>query len=210
MPRIIASLLISAAFAAALLLSTGAASATMIESTFDVDADGWTANVPFSHVSTGGNPGGYFRVGDGASSGTNGFAPPKFLGDLTSFIGGSVSYDLIGISQPGTTGSPGGNGIIIEGPTDSALHVFGPTPFPTAWTTFVAPMTAAAWGKTGLEWSDLLSDVTTIRIGLDATNSSSDIVGMDNFRVTPEPSGIAMAAFGFVALVAWGWRRRKR
>ena len=28
--------------------------------------------------------------------------------------------------------------------------------------------------------------------------------------VIPEPSTVALAAFGFVALAAWGWRRRKR
>jgi hypothetical protein len=36
-----------------------------------------------------------------------------------------------------------------------------------------------------------------------------DVIGYDRI-VVPEPSTLALAAFGFAGLVAWGWRRRKR
>ena len=38
------------------------------------------------------------------------------------------------------------------------------------------------------------------------------VLGGVGFRLaeTPEPSGLVLAVLGFIALIAWGWRRRKR
>jgi hypothetical protein len=42
-------------------------------------------------------------------------------------------------------------------------------------------------------------------LGLLSTPTQTDAIA-----VVPEPSTLAFAAFGFVALAAFGWRRRKR
>jgi hypothetical protein len=42
---------------------------------------------------------------------------------------------------------------------------------------------------------------------LSANDSAS---GTSRFNVVPEPSSMVLAVLGFVGLVAWGWRRRKR
>jgi len=202
--------LLLATLSVCLTLSPAVINAGTIESTFDSDLEGWTADVPFSYQPTGGNPGGYLRTGDiGGGATSNAIAPPQFLGDLTSFKGGTISVDLIGFSQSGVGG---GEAIILEGPTDSAFIQYSLTPIPFVWTTFVVPMNAADWGKTEQEWDDLLSNVTTLKVGVDPTSSGADRMGLDNFRIerVPEPSTFVLSVMAVSAILLGGTRRSPR
>ena len=84
-----------------IILLTSAAYASLVKSTFDVDADGWRVSEFFSasgtsiptYVATGGNPGGFIRTTD--IYGWNAYlAPSKFLGDQSAACGGSLEFDL--------------------------------------------------------------------------------------------------------------------
>lgn len=47
--------------------------------------------------------------------------------------------------------------------------------------------------------------------GWQLTSGTADTFGLvTEFTATPEPSTIALAAFGLMGLAVWGWRRRKR
>jgi hypothetical protein len=91
--------------AGALLLSliVGQAGAASIVSDFDNAAaglDGWTvtgdpqAGSPF-YQATGGNPGGFAQVVDGGQGAVIYWvAPSKFLGNLSSYAGGTLRFDM--------------------------------------------------------------------------------------------------------------------
>ena len=109
--RPISSLVLSLSLAG--LLSLAAGSATAITSTFDTDLEGWTAvgidasiglggpiitltdnSADMVHSGSGGNPGGYAQFIDVIMSPASlASAPAAFLGDLTSFVGGTFSFD---------------------------------------------------------------------------------------------------------------------
>jgi len=78
----------------------------ILQSTFDSDAEGWTAFDPTgdwtgSWQSTGGNPGGFFQGTEPYSKGGTGFwiSPDTWDGDWSSYIGGTLSYDFILIEK---------------------------------------------------------------------------------------------------------------
>ena len=92
---------IAAATAVAFALSIAQASADTISSTFDTGAEGWSALDPTgdytaSWQSTGGNPGGFLQGNESNPLGDTGYfiAPSKFLGNLSAYAGGTLTYDL--------------------------------------------------------------------------------------------------------------------
>jgi len=110
----IRSLALALVLAASLLLAPSASLA--VDSTFDSDLDGWQAvgleiiytalppaindvnavinTADMVYASSGGNPGGYAELTDEIRSPASyASAPAKFLGDLTSYVGGQFSFD---------------------------------------------------------------------------------------------------------------------
>ena len=179
-----------------------------IESTFDTGADGWRVeNAPSSWMATGGNPGGYLRADDGANAGTHLVAPAKFLGDLSPFNGGQMVLDLQAIRQPGAAGFPWTAQIFSS--RISASRTIDEFPYPTDWESYTLPLVASAWGATESQWRDLLSNVTDIRLVLDATTSGFDAVGLDNFRIgIPEPSTVFLAVIGIMPFMRSSFSKR--
>jgi hypothetical protein len=96
---------LAAATAVVFALSIAQASADTISSTFDTGAEGWNAVDPTgdytaSWQSTGGNPGGFLLGTETNPLGGTGYfiAPSKFLGNLSAYAGGTLTYDLKVIS----------------------------------------------------------------------------------------------------------------
>jgi hypothetical protein len=92
----------ASAFAVALALAVGIgasrpAAGLTIQSTFDSGPEGWTAaGIALSWQPSGGNPGGYLR-GDDQPNASHLVAPAAFLGNLSAFDGGQLSFDHIAI-----------------------------------------------------------------------------------------------------------------
>ena len=95
--------------AAGLVFTLSLSAQAAVTSTFDTDAEGWSGLTarpgessapihnagPFgSYSATGGNPGGYFRLPDPDDQDTFFSAPAQFLGNQSSAVGGTLSYDL--------------------------------------------------------------------------------------------------------------------
>lgn len=91
-----------------------ASGAILAESTFDSDADGWTAiglqgltfvSLPVAFASGAGNPGGALRHDDDDLSARPAFfvAPAKFIAALHSATGGSVQWDVATLPALGHT-----------------------------------------------------------------------------------------------------------
>jgi hypothetical protein len=200
-------------------ISEASASPIVIISTFDADDEGWTANPgegSLAFVGAGGNPGGHIRITDigvgGIPFGSGAFASAAFLGDLSGFIGGTLSLDLATFAGGGGTFASFGE-IQLSGGGDTAFFdIAGAAPPLNTWQSFSAPLVAAAWGKTDLEFQNILSNVTSIGIPTDAFDGA-DTIGVDNFAIAsqavPEPSTAFLIAVGLLSLGTIR-RRRKR
>jgi hypothetical protein len=198
------------------LVLLNSAHAAVISSTFDTDDEGWIGIPGEGSVAffpTGGNPGGHIRVtdiGGGGPFGSGAIAPPKFRGDLSEFDGGILSVDLAPFAGGGGTFSTFGI-VRISGGGDTALLDLTTTA-PSTWQTFSGPLTAAAWGKTSVEWMTILAGVTEILIATDAFDGP-DTIGIDNFTMSevpiPEPGSLALVA-GAAAVILFIRPRSRR
>lgn len=203
--------MLSRLLAFALALAVAAPAGAEIVSTFDVDLDGWTTDNtgPFTPSSVGGNPGGYAELDNDELTTAHLFAPAKFLGDLSAYDGGTVSFDgqtIVGPDVPPAIGpddygvvrvstlafrasarfGPRG-GLAAEGTADLAPGAVAP---PKVWQTFSLPFTAPTFGVSQDEWSAILSNVIEIRVTLEGHGSGpsrgvvpNEVQGFDNFRL---------------------------
>ncbi|MGH7453962.1 MAG: laminin B domain-containing protein, partial [bacterium] len=184
---------------AAILFSTsGYLFAQDITSQFDTDDEDWRAvnnnmSIP-TYFATGGNPGGYISITDNRS-GIAWYwqAPAKFLGDVSSAYGGSLSFDL---KQSLTINQFDGIDIILEG--GGLTLVFNTPRNPgTAWTSYsVSLIETAGWTKTTLtgppptqaEMLSVLSSLTKLQIrGEYSSSTSGDRTDLDNVVLAYNP-----------------------
>ena len=165
--------------------------ASTVSSTFDVDADGWTATpgaATVAHEASGGNPGGFLSSTDTDPTTPVVIAPAKFLGDLSAYDGGVLSYDMkvLDPTTPVTSVGDGLGRVQINGGGSNATFIYLPSPpfpSPDAWRRFVVPLTAAAFNTTQANWEQVLSNATH----LDVIIQHGTKVGMDNVTLTPAP-----------------------
>jgi hypothetical protein len=205
-----------------------AAAPITILSSFNGGLEGWTttdAGAVLSHAGAGGNPGGFLLHDNSEGAIAQLVAPAAFLGNLSAFIGGTLSFDGNQIGAGGSffdgpNGIPGGvfldYGIIqIIGPTLTAqvdLLPGGATAPAGGWQTFSIPLTAAAWNMTPSDFSTLMQNVTGLRLTIEAL-WGSEIQGIDNITLTsvdqpavPVPEPASLLLLGSAA----GWMLRRR
>lgn len=162
-----------------------------VASRFDQSLDGWTADTDAEvfYQSVAGNPGGFMRVrdrvSDTASPDTSILAPSEFLGDLSTYNGGTLSVDAILLDAglgPGT-GQPGlfGTLSITGGDLSATLDIASVVPG-AEWTSYSIPLTAETAGMDAGDWSHLLANVTQIRMIVEEY-AGNDTYGIDNFVV---------------------------
>jgi hypothetical protein len=174
---------------------------------FGAGLDGWTAvgDGSISWQSTGGNPGGFLRAVDPASGpNTDAAAPAKFPGDWRAYEGtGTISADATIISGGAVSD---GMEFLLAGPGGAAHHRWPTSAGPPhgAWATFSLPIEESAPEVTSGTWSDLLANVTSLRIDLEHV-TGTETTGLDNVVLTPEPAAMWLLAFAAPALV----RRRR-
>ena len=179
--------------------------AVALQTSFDSGLDGWTAfGIAISWQSSGGNPGGYLR-GDDLADASYLIAPAAFLGNLSAFDGGQMSFDHIAIDLDGfPIAGAGGEVTIFSGAQSATADLLTPS---LSWQTGSVPLTAAAWGVSQATWTGILANVTAIYIVIDSTfGVGTD--GFDNFTIVPEPA-TALLLGGGIAGVAL-FRRRRR
>lgn len=172
----------------ALALLTPSALSQNVLSSFDSGTEGWTVLVNGGngsvHAPMGGNPDGYLQTTDVTGGAYTNSAPLAFLGDLTGFDSGTFSFDGILIDQDGSAPLTQPGIVTFRSPTDSATKDLAPSGYSSTWTRYSAQLKAADWGKTQLQWSNLLANVTSIEIISDAT-MGNDTTGLDNVELAP-------------------------
>lgn len=220
--------------ASMVLMGWVAAGRADILSNFDYGRDNWTVvNGTVTWNSTGGNPGGYLEVYDtgGSSYDVQLLAPSKFLGDLSSFVGGNLSFDARLIDLGGGTLNNGAFGQVrLSSGAQYVLRDLAPSAPTYSWLNYGLALTPEDWGYAGSNWGSFLGNITEIRVTLDCTVLRFETVGFDNFLLRdpapppgdpppgdpppsedppdhlPEPGTWLLVGIGTAALA---WRRRR-
>lgn len=191
------------------------AGAATLSSDFSTDLDGWTISSgsgALSYSAAGGNPGGYLFVDNAEGSIiVRAIAPAKFLGNLSAYNGGMLSFDGNLLSKGSVAFFPAYGQVRISttSGTPATLDIAPSDPSIGVWTTYSVALDATTWGQTPARWTEILSNVTEIAIVLEAV-SGLETNGFDNFVLTsvPEPSTTLLASLGLVSLATA--RRRQR
>jgi len=161
------------------LLAVSFITKAQITSTFDTDAEGWTALNAVAgepvYLSTGGNPGGFIQASDGVSGATTFMvAPSKFLGNQIFSYGQFIRFDLK-VALPSTVNGSGDVKIFGSG-TSIVRNINAPLPGTTSWTTYSIQLDenqgwriASTSGTiaTKAQILQVLSAVTAIHIGVE-------------------------------------------
>lgn len=227
--------LLETALACALLTGAAAAHAVAVApspivSTFDTDADGWTGAtsatgspswpitssgfaVDFS--STDGNPAGSIRLTDPNGDWTYFRAPGKFLGNMSSYSGGTLSFDTRAVSTATVANEAEvvlrGAGLVLVHESISSLS--------TSWTSLSVSLTAGNWRvsdtfagplATQAQINAVLGNLQELWINAEYYTPIVETIALDNVMLTPvpEPSQAALLLAG-AGLLGWRLSRRR-
>jgi len=148
-----------------------------VVSDFESGLDGWNCNNDGTAYweSSGGNPGGFFRISEsGTGSQSWAIAPSKFRGNWNNFY--EISVDMKRINPTNPDQSPD---FQISGPGGSATH--DSTIYPDGtWKTINVILEESYWTVTSGTWSGIIADVTDFRFDAECDNSGPEQVGIDN------------------------------
>ena len=179
---------------------------------FDSNAEGWTtegATAP-THVASGGNPGGYIKAYDNAGTWWRFVSPNSWDGDWSGYSNGTVQFDLQPLYNNANQYShyveiwSGSNYMWWE----QNIH-----PKKGEWTHFAVQLTDANFTEVGGTFTEILQNVTALKILGDIVNGSGtqDTTGLDNVRVSalvvPLPGTVWLLGAGLLGLASLRRRR---
>lgn len=178
------------------LCNTFLFSQPVILSDFDISSEGWSVSggLLYYHSSEG-NPGGFIEFEDDQDGRGVFIVPGNFLGDLRDYNLGSLNFDLKNTYDNGQDSLYGYGNVTISSSNFYVEKNVVPLGYISEWTSFSIPLTAGDWGLTESGWDSLLSDVTDIRIQMDAQWNYYDRSGLDNFSISPYSTGIDPSSF---------------
>ena len=157
-----------------------------VDSYFEADHEGWIATGgQIAHHDDGGYENGYLEFEDTAADDGYLTAPVQYLGDLRGYVSGIFRFHLKTThDNGGAMQSLWGRVEIHSGPSIATMDIV-PQEQLAGWTTFIMELYPSLWGCEPLQWISLLSNVTEIRIYVDAQEGVLDRVGLDHVRMYP-------------------------
>jgi hypothetical protein len=166
--------------------TTTAPSPKILLSSFDTNAEGWlVSGGSLYYHGTGGNPGGFIEFEDNEDQCGFFSVPNTFLGDLSEFSQGTLSFNLKNTVDNGQTMLACYGSIrISSGVLSAEKNVVPYNTYLNDWTAFSISLTAGDWGVTTTRWDSILTDVTEIIIYMDTQMNYYDRTGLDNFCFT--------------------------
>ena len=210
-----------------LLATSALPAAAGIASTFDAGSEAWTVagdgpDTSVVYLAAGCNPGGCIQRTDLTSGYMHFSAPAAFLGDLSAYIGGTLSYDLL---QTTSSADPDWYyRTVIQGAGLYLLSTIALPPDTASWRHITTTLTPANFlvisalddytgpTATPTQFNNVMAAVTGLYITGDLTSGdagtgTADLAHLDNVTLaTPEPASAALVALGLLL----GWRARRR
>ncbi len=208
--RFTAALGAALAFAVSPLAAQAGAS-----STFDTDADGWSAmgdytGAPVTWLPTGGNPDGNIQIVDAVIGGVTYFvAPAKFLGNQSMSFGQTLSFDL----KQHISGGPNpfdAADVILGGGGLTLVMSTAENPAFDAWTHYSVSLMAGDWHvgtlggavATDEQIQSALGSLNLLHIRAEyQTGPDTDYLDNVVLAAVPEPATVALMLGGVGLLV---------
>jgi hypothetical protein len=198
--------------AACLTLVALIAAAAPIQRTFDVNSEGWLAiddgvDTSVVYSPAGGNPGGYIQRRDATAGYMHFQAPAAFHGNLTPYLNGTVSYDLLQTTASGDTSWF--YRVVLQGAGLMLLYTEELPPDTVNWIHRSVRLNEQGWivisgidqfsgpAATAPQFQSVLANVTGFFITGDLISDTGDLASLDNVIVAeaPEPSTWMMVSF---------------
>ena len=176
----------------------GPAAAAVI-SDFSSGAEGFTANgFDLTHFSSGRGTGGYIEVFD--SRWGNGVLQldGATIGSLAP--GGSISFDAMVTSSHNSTHRRFGEMTLRGGGFSATLDNIHSVPPNGSWEHFSVDLDAASWGLSEVNFSSLLSNLSSFSMILETKNGLNERVAFDNFAF--ESGNTSVPVPGAAVLIA--------
>jgi hypothetical protein len=188
-------------------------------STFDSDAEGWSAlgdiEGPLTWSATGGNPGGNVFIDDLTTGGVTYFvAPALFHGNFAGAFGTQLTFDLMQ-RYPGGANQFNDEDVILSGGGLTVVYDTANNPVNNGWTSYSVPLSPTGWrlntlsgsAPTDEQFLAVLSNLNSLRIRAEY-QTGADVGYLDNVALVPEPTTILMLLSG-IGCVAFAARRKR-
>lgn len=196
---------------AALALSASLSHADLLY-TFDADAQGFTVNDPaageLSHVADGG----YLSVKDLTDQTNMQLVLPAqaIAGGWSAYVGGSMSFDARLAAPIASYWPEFGTITLMSSQGNLSVDVAAPDEPKLSWQTYGVQLTGAAWGVSDEAFANVLANLQSVQINLEAGNGAIETVQIDAVKVSavPEPASLSLALLGLAGMV--GIRRLSR
>lgn len=209
------------------------AASSLVSSTFDSDADGWTGlttdGSPFwtsitsgltpTYSSSDGMPAGSITLADPDWQWTYFSAPGKFLGNQSAAFGGSLQFDSRYV-MAGTSYSNEAE-VVLKGAGLTLVYEITNS-LPATWTHLDAALVAGAWRvadtfsgtfATDAQLLAVLSNLNALWINAEHFTPVMEVIALDNVNLlapVPEPESYAMLLAGLSVLGLIARRRKTR
>lgn len=178
---------------------------------FDADAQGWTAveGGGVSWISSGGNSGGFLQIADTTDQDFLAVFPGGSLGNWSSYLGGTLSFDARNINNETPDWAPFGLVTLTSGSTTLSLDLIpgNQPPSDGQWHHYEVPLTVAVWGP---QLPSVLSSLSGASIKGEFHAGVTEVVGFDNINVTavPEPATPMLMLSGLALVGIAALKRR--
>ncbi len=110
-------------------------------------------------------------------------APSKFTGDLSSFAGGVLQFNLKDLSKPNQRPYPVVGLVLITSTEGEMSRDIVPGQISHSWQTFGIPLDAHAWKTEPKKFERILANVTGIVVYVE-NSSTAEVVAFDSFRIS--------------------------
>lgn len=184
----------------ALALAAAGAAQANLNYGFDTDAQGVT-------VTDGGDAawqsGGYLSATDVSDADMLLHLPAAALGDWSSYLGGSFSFDARNLNNESPDWAPFGELTLVGSGGSLVLDIVAANQPPAdgSWHSYTVALDTATWGAS---LPAVLAGLTDVTLKVEFHAGVTEVVGIDNIAVTavPEPQSAWMMAGGVLALWA--------